>query len=302
MATFLERIAQHQFSALVGIANNDLFDLEKQKIIKRFNSSHNPFYSNPVVIIADPFLFVKENELYIFYEEQTGLEGKGVIKMSKTKDLKNWTSPIIVLEENFHLSFPFVFKHSGQIYMIPETGDNKTISIYKPNENLTKWSFHKTILSGKHFADSFIINNNNVFYLFTTDFSNRENILELYYSNSLDGNWTEHPQSPILIGKNRGRGAGAIFRYNRKIYRPCQRTEKRYGEGVDLYEVTVLNQDEYKEVFVKTLIPNKKYPLGGHHFNYFFFNNQAIVATDIFELKVNLKELIRRTRMKFIGS
>jgi len=300
MAKLKERIGQYQFNTIISIADDDLFAVEKHKIIKRINSSRNPFSIHPVVIVADPFLFVHKEELYLFYEEQVELTGKGVIKMTKTRDLKNWTKPAVVLQEDFHLSYPNVFEMDGQIFMLPETGDDNSIRLYTPNDDLTQWTFNRTLLTGRHFADSDIVFQNGSYFLFTTDYTDKANILRMYYSEKLDTQWTEHPQSPIATGKDTGRCGGSIFNFNGKLYRPCQLTQKRYGEGVDLYKITALSKEEYKEERLKTVIPNvkKMYSEGGHHFNYCTFNNQTIVATDSFEIKLNCWEVAKRLVVK----
>jgi len=296
MTKLKERLGQYQFSTILSIAVDDLFAIEKHKIIKRINSSRNPFSLNPVVIVADPFLFVHKEELYLFYEEQVELKGKGVIKMTKTQDLKKWTKPLVVLQEDFHLSYPNVFELDGQIFMLPETGDDNSIRLYTPNDDLTKWTFYKNLLMGRHFTDSDIVLHNGTFFLFTTDYTDKTNILRMYYSDKLGTQWIEHIQSPIANGKNTGRCGGSIINYNSKLYRPCQLTQKRYGEGVDLYEITALSKEEYKEERIKTVIPNvkKNYREGGHHFNCYSFKNQVILATDIFEMKLNYWEVAKR--------
>ena len=52
----------------------------------------------------------------------------------------------------------------------------------------------------------------------------------------------------------------------------------------------------FTEILLKTVIPNMKnmYRQGGHHFNYCTYNNQTIIATDIFEIKLNYIEVVRR--------
>lgn len=289
MLNLRERLGQHQFSTIISIAENNLFNIEEHNIIKRINSSLNPFAIHPIVIAADPFLYVHKQELYLFYEEQVELTGKGVIKMTKTRDVKNWTKPVLVLEEDFHLSYPNVFEINGQIYMMPETGDNKSIQLYTPSVDLTEWTFHKTLLRDRHYVDSDIVYQQDTYFLFTTDYSDKTNILRLYYSDKLVEDWTEHPQSPIAKGENVGRCGGSVFNYNGNLYRPSQLTKKRYGEGLDIYKITDLNRDTYKEERIKTIIPNGSdtYKYGGHHFNFCTFNNQVVVAADILEIKLN---------------
>ena len=302
MSEFSKRLSQIQFNTRVSLAEGSIFDFEKFKTIRELKSTRSFFSLHPIVIIADPFLFSYENELYLFYEEQIDLRGKGKIKMTKTNDLKNWTKPIVVLKEHFHLSYPNVFKVGGSVYMLPETGEDASIRLYKANSDLTEWKLEHILLTGKSFVDTSVFCLKDKYYLFTTDYSNKTNILELYYSDTVKGKWIKHPQSPIAIGKNIGRGAGSLFFYNDVLYRPCQYNEKMYGGGVDIYKIQTLNTTEFKEEKVMKIIPNVVDPfylLGGHHFNYCEFNGRLIVATDGVEERFNLLEILRRIYNKF---
>ena len=49
----------------------------------------------------------------------------------------------VVLEEDFHLSFPFVFKDGDDIYMVPESSKNSDIRLYKSVDFPLKWKFEK---------------------------------------------------------------------------------------------------------------------------------------------------------------
>lgn len=291
-----DKIGLHQFSTLISISKDDVFCIEKHIVVKQFHSTRNPFSIKPIVIVADPFLFVYKNELFLFYEEQIDVRGKGLIKMTKTADLKYWETPKIVLKENFHLSFPNVFELDGQIYMIPETGEEETIKLYKPNDELTHWVPFRTLLKGRHYVDSSIIFHNDCYFLFTTDYTDKSNILRLFYSNSLFENWTEHPNSPIAKGPDTGRNGGSVFKKDGFLFRPCQLSKSKYGEGLDMYKIETLSKNEYNEIYLNTVIPNnsKIYRYGGHHFDFCVFRNHIIVATDTLEIKLNYIEITKR--------
>ncbi|MDR0231289.1 MAG: glycosyl transferase [Dysgonamonadaceae bacterium] len=270
-------------------------------MVKEIYSCKNFFSRHPIVIIADPFLFAHNNELYLFYEEQIDLYGKGVIKMIKTSDLEHWSKPEVVLEEAFHLSYPNVFTIGTEIFMMPETGYDNSIKLYKPNVDLTAWKPYKTLLTRKQFKDSSIIYYESKYYLFTTDYTEKANILRLYYSSSIDEEWIEHPKSPIATDSNTGRCAGSLFFYQDKLYRPCQRCKPQYGAGADIYQVDTLTTVDYSERKIVNIIPNsdKFYRQGGHHFNLCEFNGKLIVATDGIENRLNFFEIIRRIKDKF---
>lgn len=302
LKNFSDKFVQMQFDLRVNVAHGDLFEFDKFEVVKQINSTRNFFSREPVVFIADPFLFVHQDELYLFYEKQTEIHGLGIIKMRKTRDLKAWTPPKIVLKEKFHLSYPYVFSFDGQIYMMPETHQDKSLKLYIPNNDLTKWKPHKTLLSGEDYVDSAIIFHQGRYYLFTTIYNDEKSVLLLFHAENINGEWTEHPQSPLKSDINDCRCAGSPFHHNGKLYRPCQRYDNKYGDGVDIYQIIQLSSEEYLEEKILNVIPNSEnfYSIGGHHFNPCRFKGKQLVATDALTLRVNFHEVMRRIRNKFV--
>lgn len=266
----------------------DIFKISFGNMIKKINNDDN-LMAEPTTIIADPFLFVKNDKLFLFFEKKE-LYSNGVIAMTYTSDLKEWSEPRIVLKEKCHLSYPWVFEYDNQTYMIPETCGLNSINIYAANKDLTSFKFVKTILrdeninrTGFSFSDSSIYRKNGKCYLMTTVNDGEENILKLYVSDSLLGNYKEHRKSPIYIGNKYGRNAGNIFEYKGKLYRVAQDCVERYGDNVHVLEILKMDVDDYCEkVAYEYIIPTdvEFYKEGGHQFNYIRFKNKNIIATD----------------------
>lgn len=296
---FLNKLKHNQFDIRVSVSEGDLFKIAEYKEIKTILSTKTFFSKTPVVINADPFLFVNNELLYLFYEEQRGFFGKGVIKMIVTSDLKNWSEPSVVLEESHHLSYPNVFQVDCNIFMIPESGKDNSIKLYVPNSKLTKWTYYKTLLSGKNFVDSSIVIIENVYYLFTCILENSEYVLLIYTSDSIDGKWQLHP----MVEKNiiKSRNGGAVFYWNNNYYRPAQLTDNYYGEGLLINKILELRKLTYSEEQSIQLIPNsnKFYKLGGHHFSFCQYKGNKIIATDTLSSHVNFWEVCRRIGNKF---
>lgn len=271
------------------------FNIKGFKTLKIIHSPKWLFLINPTIIEADPFLFVHKDILYLFFESKKYNE-PGVINMIYTKDLKTWSKPITVLKEKFHLSYPFVFEDDGVIYMIPETCADNSIRIYKANNSLTSFIFEKQIIKKApqndiiiSYSDNSIFKKGNIYYLMTTINYNGVNNLELYTSNSLLGEYTKHPLSPIIKSNKFGRNGGAIFEYNKELYRPSQDCTKRYGDDVQISKIDKLSTKEYQEtLLLDNLLASKHdfYKEGGHHCNIVYFNNLLIQATDAKEYKL----------------
>ncbi len=146
----------------------------------------------PVLFQADSFLFVKNDELFLFYELQHW-DDPGVIAMIKTKDLKNWTNPVVVLKQPFHLSFPYVFEDKGSVYMIPESQESDAIHLFKAvSDDLTSFTKVRTLLhqqriEGIHYNynDSHIYKKDGKYYLFTSFQKDWMYYQELYMTDDL---------------------------------------------------------------------------------------------------------------------
>lgn len=257
--------------------------------VKQIRNTCGFSISEPTTIVADPFLFVDKGTLFVFYEDKK-MYHNGVISMIKTTDLIHWSEPVVVLSETCHLSYPYVFKENEHIYMLPETCEMNSVRLYEGNGELTSFKYKKTILmdnngyeSGFSFSDSSIYKKEDTYFLMTTINDGVNNILKLYTSNSFDGGYEEHPQSPICIGNKYGRNAGSLFEYNGRLFRFAQDCERRYGDNVNLLEVQELSSSQYSEMLVKSnLIPRELsfFKEGGHQFNAVKFRGKYIIATD----------------------
>ncbi len=278
----------------------NIFDLSLFKTIKSIKPPAISIFDTHV-ICADPFLFVKNNQLYLFYEDLNTYGGKGVIRMTHTKNMHDWTKPIIVLKENFHLSFPYIFEDRGEVYMIPETYQDLSVRLYMGNADLTEWVYVKTILKGEKYVDSFIYIHEGIYFLFAPiELTDKNYVQNLYYSDSLLGNWTLHPSSPIAQGKESGRNGGAMFCYDNKIYRPAQNCSVRYGGNVGICKVEIISINNYKEKLqYPDIIPKTTfYSVGGHHFCYIQFNGKTVIATDAVKKSINLKNIWHSVKKK----
>jgi glycosyltransferase involved in cell wall biosynthesis len=297
------KLKSTRFCSIITIpfSESQPFNLHLSKTIKKFNT---PFVNlcNKAVTIADPFLFVKEDKLYLFYEFQNRWNSKGVINMRCTEDVNHWSQPKIVLEEDFHLSFPFVFEDHEEIFMIPETFMTKSIRLYKANNNLSHFSFVKTLISGEKFVDSSIWRKDNVYYLFTS-IQTPENsyIQQLYVSDSLCGNWQLHPSSPIAVGKFSERNGGSIFSRNNLLYRPAQNCSQFYGGNLHIFEIKEITKTNYIEIPYKlNIIPAKwQHSIGGHHYNYTVFKGKSVIAVDLIKYSFNFHCIKLRFMDKF---
>jgi len=195
--------------------------------------------------IADPFTLKKNDNWYCFFEAGNTNSHKGEIGMSVSTNGIDWKYEKIVLKEPFHLSFPFVFKESGNIYMIPESSQDSSVRLYVSKDFPYSWKLDTILLKGKPFKDNIVFHKDNLWWLFTS--TANDNLL-LYYADYLKGPWKSHPQNPIKSNYPDGsRMAGKIFVKNDSVFRIAQDDYPNYGNNIRTFYINTMDINSYKE-------------------------------------------------------
>jgi len=197
--------------------------------------------------VADPFLFHEDGNWYMFFEVLNTGNGRGEIGLATSADGLNWSYDQIVLFENWHLSYPLVFKYDGEYYLVPETYRVKEVRIYRATNFPYDWTYYSTLIDGKDFVDPTIFRYNNVWWMFVSDTSSSN--CYLYYSDNLTEGWTEHPMSPVVSNDDsKARPGGRSFVIDQdRIIRIAQKDDVTYGEQVRAFEVDKLTKTDYAE-------------------------------------------------------
>ena len=283
---------------------------EKTQCILRLVNDRHTVFREPTIIVADPFLFVHDDILYLFYEQKK-LYHNGTIMMRRTDDLIHWSEPAEVLRESFHLSYPWVFEKDGHIYMMPETCGDKSIRLYEAaNDELTEFKFVRSLLEQERndnieisFSDSSIVMRDEIYYLFTTIRSEGVNQLRLFYSRDLMGKYKEHAKSPVCVSNKYGRNAGSLIEHKDGLFRVAQDCEKGYGDNIHVLKVKELSLDNYVEDVLKENIfskDDKFYRQGGHQLNFVEFKGKKIFVTDAKEYHYfTLNRLLHKVKRLF---
>lgn len=204
----------------------------------------------PARFVADPFMVREEGAWYMFFEVMNAETEQGDIGVATSADGLRWNYDRIVLDEPFHLSYPFVFEWQGSYYMIPETGETSSIRLYRATDFPTGWTLEGTLIEGSPYVDSVVIRFEDRWWLFTTPTLGNDT-LHLFYADELPGPWVEHPQSPIVEGDpNIARPGGRFVVHDGKVIRYAQDDDPGYGTGVRAFEVTRLTTTSYEERLV----------------------------------------------------
>jgi len=219
---------------------------------------------------ADPFVINKNGKYYIFIEELIYKENKGYICFMEMDEKGNYSEPVKVLEQNYHLSYPFLIEDHGELYMIPESKQNNTIELYKCINFPLQWKLEKVLMNNVRAVDSTILYKHNKYWLFCNITQNpgpsAPDELYLFYSNKLiSDSWKGHPLNPIVSDFKKSRPAGNFFNYKNKLYRPSQNGLKNYGYGMKINQVIELSETTYEEKVVNSIYPEWDDDLIGTH-------------------------------------
>jgi hypothetical protein len=204
---------------------------------------------------ADPFLVTWEDRDWLYVEDIPPDSPKARLTALELNRDGSFGEPAIVMDRPFHLSYPCVFASGDGLFMIPETGENNTVELYRAASVPNRWEKVRTLKDNAPLVDTTPFFHEGVWYFFTTTF--RWGIeTYLFYSERLDGEWRYHPANPICSDVRYARGAGALFERNGRLIRPAQDCSVRYGYAVVLNEVRKISPGEYEESPIETILPN----------------------------------------------
>ncbi|WP_428523099.1 glucosamine inositolphosphorylceramide transferase family protein [Roseibium sp.] len=236
-----------------GVAGTRDLSGEPWHVLK---SPHNTFF-------ADPFPIEKDGRFFLFFEALPHDTQKGVISMVEmTKD-----GPVgeasTVLEEPWHLSYPFVFERDGEFWMIPESSTNKEVVLYRAARFPGQWERHTVLLSGVEAADATIIEYEGRFWMFAVTrngVGGYSDCLSLYYADDMFGPWQAHQKNPVLVDDRAARPAGRFFSQGGDLWRPVQDCRNGYGAALAFARVDELSPTTFQQSVHETLTPGPLWP------------------------------------------
>ncbi len=245
----------------------------KQPIAAFLNSDENApveWYPNITkkCFAADPFGVWHNNELHILFEAYPFSDPSGRIDYVNYNDGK-YSEETIVFENDYHNSYPFMFKHNGEIYSIPESSADNKVELYKLVSFPKKWEKQKVLLKDFAGVDNTLFFHNNVWWIFATDLKDGPHFnLNLFYSDDLLGDWKAHPQNPVKTDVRSARPAGTIFEKDGEWYRPSMDYSEKIEGRVVINKIETISKTDYKEIaagvvnpYINTAFPGKIHTL-----------------------------------------
>ena len=215
---------------------------------------------------ADPFVFEDDGVTYVFCEEYPYATGKGVVSVFALDD-DGAPGPVRrVLEQPYHLSYPFVFRHDGAIWMMPESGQNRTLELYRADPFPFRWTLDRVLLSGVEVADATPFVWGGEWWLSATCGDTEGSSwdrLAFYRGAGPLGPWTPAFDGPALIDASAARPAGRVFEHEGALWRPAQDCRAGYGSGLAFCRIDALAPGAFRQTAIQRFTP----PGGLHTFN-----------------------------------
>jgi hypothetical protein len=242
-----------QYPEKINPAKNAIYTLE---MLKAKNDS--------IVFLADPFFIKERDSFYLFFEHK---KNKRIadIGLLTSGDGKTYQYRGTVLSQQFHLSYPQVFKYKNEFYMVPETKQANAVLLYKAQRFPFDWRVCDTLIADVQLVDPSIYLSDSLNIIVATDYDKN---MYLYHADSLFGEWKLHKQ-PIALMGTEARPGGRFFADKKGLILPVQNCTKGYGYGVSLYRFS-FDEGSYKVKREKPfyLMANEKvieFNAGMHH-------------------------------------
>lgn len=217
---------------------------------------------------ADPFPVMVRGRYFIFFEELPFATGKAHISAIEVGRDGPHGEPVRVLERDYHLSYPFLIEHAGELYMVPETAENHTVELYRCVEFPHRWRLERTLLEGARFFDATFHRERDRWWMFVNaapDGAHPDDELHIFFSASLAGPWREHPRNPVRSDARCARPAGRLYWHDGALHRPAQICVPSYGSGIAIQRVLRLSTRDYAEHEVGRIVPARGDGIRGLH-------------------------------------
>lgn len=219
---------------------------------------------------ADPFVFRKEGDYFVFFEDASVVTGHGHIAVMQFKPNSDCAPPKAILSKPYHLSYPFVFSWESNIYMIPESADNNSVDLYRFRSFPSELEHIQTLLRGVCAYDATLIEHDERWWMFATirqavDTSPSDELYIFHAESPVSKKWYAHPMNPVLSDIRRARPAGRIFSHEGRLYRPSQNCSFRYGYSLNFNVIDELTTNTYREHLVADITPDKTFQFQAIH-------------------------------------
>ena len=212
---------------------------------------------------ADPFPIVRDGRAVVFVEDLDHRVGKGLISAIPFDETGPSGEAVVVLDEPWHLSYPHLVEHAGELWMIPESTNARDVALYRCTRFPDRWERVATLIDDISLSDATVFEEGGRWWMLGTEHDGEggwSDALAIHSAPSLFGPWTAHRNNPVLVDRTSARPAGAVFRRDGRLWRPVQDCSDGYGAALALAEITRLDDEGFAQVVHHRLAPGPRWP------------------------------------------
>jgi hypothetical protein len=217
-----------------------------------------PLYDAHLGFAADPFPVQWRGLEGVFFESMDYRAGKGSISYQPFDAEGPSGEPIPCIEKPWHLSYPFLIEHDGELFMVPEASQSGSITLYHCLRFPDCWEAVSNLVENIEAADATIFLHGGRYWMTSVvrhGYGGYSDTLAIHYAPSLFGPWRPHDRFPVLIDSRHARPAGNVVRRNGETIRPVQNCAAGYGQGVTLMRIDRLDPEHFEQSPLETLSP-----------------------------------------------
>ncbi len=123
---------------------------------------------NGLRFYSDPFPVEKDGRTFLFLEDLEHRLNRGVISVVEFDAGGPIGTPRPVLDTGSHLSYPFVFEHGGEMWMVPESCSTASVDLYRAERFPDGWVKQATLVSGVVASDATLFEHDGRWWMFAT--------------------------------------------------------------------------------------------------------------------------------------
>lgn len=238
---------------------------------------------------ADAFGFLDEDRAVILYEQFNQHTQRGEIHAQ----IDGKEVGAVLPTDEYHRSYPFVFKYASETYCIPESHERHSIDLFKWHSADGRFKWERTLVKDASLTDPTLCEIEGTWWLFCTPREWSNTALCLYYAHTPFGPFEAHANNPVKWDIRSARPGGQLFQVDGSWYRPAQDCSKSYGSRLVLQRIAHISQQDYREEHVRDISPLAPYDSGLHTASR--FGNKTLIDGKVYRFSwAQCKHQLRR--------
>jgi hypothetical protein len=146
-----------------------------------------------------------------------------------------------------HFSYPAPIESAGKRYVVPEMSDWSPAVAYPCSDDGFGEPVELRIPGRPRLLDPTPFVHGDSVFLFGNLASEGSSVLRLWVADTIDGEFAEHPASPIRISPYGARMAGIPAIIDGRLVRVGQDLRRGYGDGLVFFDISQIDRDRYWE-------------------------------------------------------